>query len=514
MLPEYRNEPLTNFADPAQKAAYEQALATVRSRFGREIPLVIGGERLTTGNWIESTNPSKPSEVLARVASAGKAEVDKSFAAAQKAFHDWSRWPAEARARTLLRAAAIIRRRKHEFSATMTLEAGKNWAEADADTAEAIDFLEFYAREMMRLAGPQPLTPVEGEENHLYYLPMGVGLVIPPWNFPLAILCGMTSAAIVTGNTVLVKPASPTPVIAWELMQVFEEAGVPPGVINFIPGDGGEIGDYMVMHKDTAFVNFTGSKAVGLHINEMAGKTAPGQRGIKRVVAEMGGKDAILVDETADLDAAAEGVVVSAFGFQGQKCSACSRLVIVDSVYDELLAKVIERAKQLTVGPAEDNPDVGPVIEERAMQRIMRYIEQGKQEGELVLGGERAPGDGWFLQPTIFKDVDANAVIAQEEIFGPVLAVIRARDFDHGIEIVNGTEYGLTGSVYSRDRARIEQARREFHVGNLYINRKCTGALVGAQPFGGFNMSGTDSKAGGRDYLLLFLQAKTVVERF
>lgn len=514
MLTPFRNEPFTNFDDPTEKAAYEQALATVRSRFGRELPLVIGGEAVKTGDWIDSTNPSQPSEVLAKVAAAGTAEVDRAFAAAQAAFADWQHWPAEARARCLLRAAAIMRRRKHEFSATMTLEAGKNWGEADADTAEAIDFLEFYAREMMRLDGPQPLTPVAGEENHLYYLPLGVGLVIPPWNFPLAITTGMTAAGIVAGNTVLLKPASPTPVIAWEMMEMFIEAGVPPGVINFIPGDGGLIGDYMVTHSQTTFVNFTGSKAVGLHINEMAGKTVTGQRGIKRVVAEMGGKDAILVDETADLDAAAQGIVVSAFGFQGQKCSACSRAVIVDAVYDTVVEKIVARSRELTVGPAADNPNLGPVVEEKAMQRILRYIEQGRQEGTLIHGGERAPGEGWFLQPTLIKDVDSKAVIAQEEIFGPVLAIIRARDFAHGLEIVNDTEYALTGAVYTRDRQRIEQARREFHVGNLYINRKCTGALVGAQPFGGFNMSGTDSKAGGRDYLLFFLQAKAVVEQF
>jgi 1-pyrroline-5-carboxylate dehydrogenase len=341
-----------------------------------------------------------------------------------------------------------------------------------------------------------------------------VGAVIPPWNFPGAIMVGMTSAAIVAGNTVVLKPASTSPTIAARFVEVMEEVSLPPGVLNFLPGPGGAIGDTLVLHPKTRFIAFTGSKEVGLRINELAAKTQPGQIWVKRTILEMGGKDAVVVDSSTDLEAAAEGIVASAFGYQGQKCSAGSRAIIVQDVYEAVVDRVVERTRRLHVGPVTDRRNtIGPVIDQKAYDKILSYIEVGKGEGKLLLGGKALRGKGWFIQPTIFGDVPPQARIAQEEIFGPVLTIIRARDFEHALEIANGTEYGLTGSVYSKNRANLEKARRQFHVGNLYFNRKCTGALVGVHPFGGFNMSGTDSKAGGRDYLLLFSQAKSISER-
>ncbi len=392
----------------------------------------------------------------------------------------------------------------------MIYEVGKSWPEADADTAEAIDFLEFYAREMMRLAEDHPLVRIEGEDNQLVYIPLGVGAVIPPWNFPVAIMVGMTSASFVTGNTVVLKPASTSPMIAWQFMRILEDVGLPAGVVNFLTGSGSIIGDALIEHPMVRFIAFTGSRDVGLRINQLAAKPYKGQLWLKRAVLEMGGKDAVVVDETADLDAAAEGIVASAFGFQGQKCSAGSRAIIVGQVYDQVLQKVIDKTKQLSVGDVtKPETYMGPVVDENAMQKITGYIEIGKHEGRLVAGGGHH-GPGYFIEPTVFADVDPHARIAQEEIFGPVLAVIKANDFDDALHIANDTEYGLTGSLYSRDQQRVERAKEEYHVGNLYFNRKSTGALVGVHPFGGFNMSGTDSKAGGRDYLLLFTQAKAI----
>ncbi|MNO59222.1 1-pyrroline-5-carboxylate dehydrogenase [compost metagenome] len=401
--------------------------------------------------------------------------------------------------------------RKHEFSAMMVLEAGKNYAEADADTAEAIDFLNFYAREMIRLSEineTMPLTPVPGEHNRLTYIPLGVGVIIPPWNFPLAICVGMTSAAIVAGNTVLLKPASNTPVIAYKFATLMEEVGLPAGVLNFIPGSGADVGDYLTTHPKTRFVSFTGSKEVGLRISKLAAETASGQIWIKRLVAEMGGKDGIVVDETADLDAAAQAIVASAFGYQGQKCSAGSRALIVESVHDEVVEKVVRLTKQLEIGLPEENKAVGPVIDEASFRKILDYIEIGKQEGQLLAGGRQAEGNGYYIEPTVFAGVAGKARIMQEEIFGPVLAIGKAKDWREAIAMYNDTEFGLTGAFFSREEDRIGEALETMHCGNLYINRKCTGALVGAHPFGGFNLSGTDSKAGGYDYLLLFTQAK------
>ncbi len=397
----------------------------------------------------------------------------------------------------------------------MVYEVAKTWAEADADTAEAIDFLEYYGREMVRLAEPPTLAVVPGEENEQVYEPLGAGLIIPPWNFPLAILAGMTAAAIVAGNTVVLKPASLAPVVAARFVELLREAGLPPGVVNFLPGPGGVVGDLLVEHPRTRFVSFTGSREVGIQIYERAARVATGQRWLKRVVAEMGGKNAVVVDSTADLAAAAAGIVASAYGFQGQKCSACSRVVALDEVHDALLERVAAETWALRVGPAADpDTNVAALVDRAQYDKVLEYVNIGRGEGRLVCGGE--PGDpaGYYVQPTIFADVAPAARIAQEEIFGPVVAFLRAADFERAIAIANDTQYGLTGAVYARDRGRLEYARRAFRVGNLYLNRKCTGALVGVQPFGGFDMSGTDAKAGGPDHLLQYLQAKVIAERF
>ncbi len=515
MLMPYRPEPYVNFAETEPRQKMIAALKDVRGRLGQTYPLRIGDQRINTDQKIESVMPAHFKTVVGYVGKASRDQAEQAVRTAAATFKTWSRVAPDVRAKVLLKAAAIMRRRIYELSAWMCFEESKSWIEAYADTCEAIDFLEFYGREMIRLGGPQPVTPFPGEDNELRYIPLGVGVVIPPWNFPLAITCGMTSATLVTGNTCILKPASTAPVIAAVLCEVLEQAGLPPGVVNYLSGSGAEIGDYLVEHPQTRFVAFTGSMDVGLGIYEKCGKVAKGQTWLKRAILEMGGKDCIVVDETANLDEAAEGIVVSAFGFQGQKCSACSRLIAHQAIYDKLLEKVVERARKLTVGDttSEENVYMGAVIDEKAYKTINGYIDIGKKEGRAVLADTKVPGGGYFVPPTIIADVDRNARIAQEEIFGPVLAVIKARDFDDALSIANGTIYGLTGALYSNDRMRLERARHEFHVGNLYLNRKCTGALVDVQPFGGFNMSGTDSKAGGRDYLLLFMQGKSITER-
>ena len=521
-IPEFKNEPFTDFSKPENRQAMQEAIEKVRSQLGREYDIVIGGERIRAAEKFRSYNPSRKSEVIGVFQKGTPELASRAVEEAAEHFLHWQQVPAGERAACLLRAASILRHRKFEMSAWMVFEVGKNWAEADADTAEAIDFCEFYAREMLRLAAPQPITPVPGEKNELRYIPLGVAVVIPPWNFPLAILVGMTTAAWVSGNTVVLKPSSDSPAIAAQFFSVMEEAGLPPGVVNFLTGSGGTVGNTLVQHPRTRMVAFTGSKEVGLGINELAAKTVPGQIWIKRVIAEMGGKDSIVVDADTDIDVAVEGVFVSAFGFQGQKCSACSRAIVVRQVYDEFVEKLRRRVAQVRIGPTDDPANyLGPVINEAAMNSILNYIEIGKREGKLITGGQRArPAradgsmeDGWYIEPTVIVDVPPKARISQEEIFGPVLAVLPARDYEDALEIANNTEYGLTGAVYSHSREHLERAGKYFHVGNLYLNRKCTGALVGGHPFGGFNMSGTDSKAGGRDYLLLFTQAKVVSEK-
>ncbi len=522
MLTPYRPEPYVNFADPEPRQKMLAALKEVRAQLGQTYPLRIGDKRIDTPQKINSVMPANYQTVVGYVGKASRDNAEQAIKVASETFKTWRKVDHETRARILFKAAAIMRRRIYELSAWMCFEESKSWIEAFADACETIDFLDFYGREMLRLGGAQPVTPYPGEDNEVRYQPLGVGVVIPPWNFPLAICTGMTSAAIVTGNTVVLKPASTAPVIAAKMAEVFEQAGLPPGVLNYCPGSGSEVGDLLVEHPQTRFVSFTGSMEVGLRIFEKCGKVSPGQIWLKRSVLEMGGKDCILVDETADLEAAAEGIVAAAFGFQGQKCSACSRAILHQGVYDQVLERVVERTKKLTTGDttSEENFHVGAVIDENAYESINGYIEVGKNEGRLVLGGSAGaspspalPKGGYFIPPTIIEGVDRNARIAQEEIFGPVLAVIKAKSFDDGLEIVNGTKFGLTGALYSNDRFRLERARHEFHVGNLYFNRKCTGALVDVQPFGGFNMSGTDSKAGGRDYLLLFMQGKSITER-
>jgi len=512
---EFRNEAFTDFSREENARAMRGAIERVRGELGREYPLVIGGERIRTGRTFESLNPAKKSEVVGSFQKATEELARRAVETADETFKTWRNVAPEERAAVLFRVAEILRERRHEMSAWMIHEVGKTWAEADGDTAEAIDFCEFYAREMLRYAAPPPLTTLEGEENRLEYIPLGVGVVIPPWNFPLAIMAGMTVASFVTGNTVVLKPSSDAPTIAYKFFEILEEAGLPPGVVNFMTGSGAEVGDVIVDHPRTRYVAFTGSKEIGLRINERAAKHQEGQVWIKRVVAEMGGKDAIIVDADTDLDEAATGVVQSAFGFQGQKCSACSRAIIHRDVYDSMLEKIAERTEKLKLGdPTDATTNLSAVINQKAFKTISEYIEKGRTDGGRVIAGGGSDGEqGFFIEPTVIADVKPGDRIEQEEIFGPVLAVIKAQDFDDALRIANDTEYGLTGAVYTNDEEKLERAKREFHVGNLYLNRKCTGALVGVHPFGGFNMSGTDSKAGGRDYLGLFMQAKVWAEK-
>lgn len=515
MLPEFKNEPFTDFTNPENARLMEEALAKVKGELGQIYPLIIGGKEYRDGPYSESISPFDSKLVVARFPKATVEQANDAVEAAHKAFKTWSKVDPKERARYLFEAAAVMRRKKFELAAWLVYEVSKSWAEADGDIAELIDFADYYGRQMLRLAGPQDVVPYPGEETELRYIPMGVTVVIPPWNFPGAIMGGMTAAAIVAGNTVVLKPASTSPAIAAQFCKILmEDCGLPPGVVNFLPGPGGAMGDALVDHPKTRLIAFTGSKEIGIRINERAAKVHPGQIWLKRTILEMGGKDSIVVDETADLDAAAEAITASAFGFQGQKCSACSRAIVVKEVYDEVLQKVAERTKKLKVGdPTDRSTYMGAVIDDKAFKKINQYIETGKKEGKLVVGGKADDSKGYFIEPTIFGDIKPDDRLSQEEIFGPVLAFIKAKDYDHALEIANNTEYGLTGAVFSKQRDRLEQAREEFHVGNLYFNRKCTGALVGVQPFGGFNMSGTDSKAGGPDYLLLFTQAKSITDR-
>lgn len=509
----YTHEPFTDFSNEANRQLYATAIQKVQNSIGQDYPLIIGGERITTKEKIISYNPAKKTEVIGYVSKATKELAEQAMQVAEQAFNIWKKIKAEVRVDILFKAAAILRRHKYEFSALLTKEAGKSWVEADVETAEAIDFLEYYGRQMLRIKDGQPVQSRAGENNRYHYIPLGVGVVISPWNFPLAILIGTTVAAIVTGNTVVLKPASVTPVIAYKFMEVLEQAGLPKGVVNFVPGSGSDIGDYLIDHPKTRFISFTGSRDVGLRIYERAAVVHKGQLWLKRVIAEMGGKDTIVVDKEADLQLAAQAIVKSAFGFSGQKCSACSRVVIVEDVYDTVIQHIAEMTKQLTMGdPTNYQHFMSAVIDQHAFQKIIEYIELGKREGRLLVGGTVDDAVGYYIHPTVFADVAPNARIMQEEIFGPVLALTKAKNFQEAIAIANNTEYGLTGAVITNNREHLEYAREEFHVGNLYFNRGCTGAIVGYQPFGGFNMSGTDSKAGGPDYLLLHMQAKTTSE--
>jgi len=507
------NEPITDYRQPDNVRGMRQAIADVRAQLGREYDLVIGGESIRTRDKIISVNPANPSEIIGIHQKAGLEHVEPTMQAALAAFEKWQYASVEERTGVLFRTAGILRRRKFEFNAWLVLEVGKNYDEAEADTAEAIDFLELYARQALVLDRAEPVVQLPGERDFLRYIALGVGAVISPWNFPNAIALGMTGASLVCGNTVVLKPSSDSPTIAAKFFEALVEAGMPAGVVNFCPGSGATFGNGLVAHPKTRFIAFTGSRDVGLDIHSRAAEPQKGQIWIKRTVLEMGGKDTIVVDADADLNAAVEGVAAAAFGFQGQKCSACSRAVVHQDIYDEFLERLKATTEKLAIGLPEDNVRMGPVINQGAMQSILNYIEIGKQEGRLVTGGERAPGDGYFIQPTVIADIAPGARLSQEEIFGPVLAVVKAKYFDDALEIANNTEYGLTGAVYTTSEHKIERAKREFHVGNLYINRKCTGAVVGAHPFGGFNMSGTDSKAGGTDYLYLFSQAKSIGQK-
>jgi 1-pyrroline-5-carboxylate dehydrogenase len=511
----FRNEPLTDFTNPENARKMRDALAKVRAELGREYDMVIGDQMIRTKEKITSTNPANPSQVVGVFQSAGREHVEPAIRAAAAAFETWKRTTDEERASLIHQVAGILRERKFEFSAWMVYEVGKNWAEADADIAETIDFAEFYCREALRLAKSETPVQLPGEHDTLMYIPLGVAAVIPPWNFPCAIMAGMTMAAIVTGNTVVLKPSHDSPAIAAKFFEVLQEVGIPDGVVNFCPGSGTSFGAGLVEHPQLRFIAFTGSKEVGLDINQRAATPRTGQKWIKRTILEMGGKDSIIVDADANLDAAVEGVAQAAFGFQGQKCSACSRAIVDEKVYEVFLERLKDRVSRIDVGDPVENKPMGPVVSEKAYKSILEYIEVGKKEGRVINGGGPAKeaGQGYFIQPTVIADVPPTARIAQEEIFGPVLAVIKARNFDHALEIANNTEFGLTGAVYSTSREKLERARNDFHTGNLYFNRKCTGAIVGAHPFGGFNMSGTDSKAGGPDYLLLYTQAKSVAEK-
>jgi 1-pyrroline-5-carboxylate dehydrogenase len=513
-LPEFRNEALTDFSTAPGRKAMEAALLAVGAQLGREFPLLIGGMPVRTGETFRSFNPSAADQVVAVVHQAGPREVDAAVEAARRAYESWRWVPAEERAALMMRAANILRRRRMEASAWMVFEVGKNWAEADGDVAEAIDFAEYYAREILRYGPGRALPPAPGEMSEYQYIPIGIVAVISPWNFPVAIPAGMAFGAIVSGNSVIMKPASDSAATAYLIAEALAEAGLPPGVMNLIAGPGSAVGEALVTHPKVRMIAFTGSREVGTSMFALAARTPPDQIWLKRIIAEMGGKNAIIVDDDAPLDEAVAGVVASGYGYQGQKCSAGSRVVVTPKVYHDVVEMIADRVRRLEVGPAPENYPAGPVINARAEQKVLEYIEVGKREGRLVAGGQRAREGGHYVAPTVFIDVSPTARIAQEEIFGPVVAAIPARDFDDAIRIANGTAFGLTGSVYSLNPEKLAKARREFMCGNLYLNRKSTGALVGSHPFGGFNMSGTDSKAGGPDYLLNFLQPKVVAHKY
>lgn len=511
----FKNEAFVDFTNEENVRKMRTAIDKVRGQLGQEYDLIIGGKRIKTSDKIRSINPAKPSQVVGIHQKAGKEHVEPAVNAALQAFTSWSRTSVEERASLLFHVADVMRERKLEYMAWLVFEVSKNWFEADADISETIDFCEFYAREALRFSKAEPPVQLPGERDTLTYIPLGVGAVIPPWNFACAIMAGMTVASIVSGNTVVLKPSSDSPTIAAKFVELLEECGMPEGVVNFCPGGGASFGDALVTHAKVRYIAFTGSREVGLHINQSAAKQQPGQLWIKRTVLEMGGKDAIIVDADADIDSAVEGVATAAFGFQGQKCSACSRAIVDERIYDKFLEQLKSRVERITIGDPTTNPNMAAVINEGSMNDILNYIEVGKKDGRLITGGARdtKAGEGYFIQPTVIADIPAKSTLEQEEIFGPVLVVIKSRNFDHALEIANDTEFGLTGAVYSSSREKLDRAVREFHVGNLYLNRKCTGAMVGAHPFGGFNMSGTDSKSGGPDYLYLFTQAKSIGEK-
>ncbi len=515
MIP-YKNEPFSSFSEQEEQASFLRALSTVRTQCGRNYPLWIGGktEYPETG-WIESFNPAEPEARIGNVAKGTAEHAHRAVEAASEAYPKWKSTKVIERIRILWKAAELLRRRKHEFSSWLVLETGKTWAEADGETAEAIDFLNYYAHEAERLAACRPLTVYAGEDNEWKYEALGVGIIIAPWNFPLAILAGMAVAALVCGNTVVVKPSSLTPVVAAKWIELMHEAGLPPEVLQFVPGPGAEVGDALVDHPKTRFVSFTGSREVGQRIYSRASMVNLGQKWLKRSILELGGKDAIIVDADANIEAAVQAIVVSSFGFSGQKCSACSRAIVHQDVYHDVLHGVIAQTKRLRAGnPADFGVQIGTVIDGIAQRNLLRYIEEGKNEADIAYSGDILDANGYYVPPTIFNEVPLEGMLAQQELFGPILSFHRVEHFEAAIAAANDTVYGLTGAVFSRNRNHLAYAREHFHVGNLYFNRKCTGALVGVHPFGGFGLSGTDSKAGGPDYLLNFLQGKVISEAF
>ncbi|MFQ5581860.1 MAG: L-glutamate gamma-semialdehyde dehydrogenase [Mariprofundaceae bacterium] len=509
----FRIEPVKRFTAPAERENFSSAVETVCRELGSDYPLVIRGKEITTDTQITSINPARPDQIIGTVSAADIEQADAAVEAATSALGDWRRTPVHKRASMLRKAASMLRARRDEFAAWQVFEAGKPWREADADVTEAIDFLHYYAFEAKRLAAGRRMD-VAGESNLYTYIPRGVAAVIPPWNFPLAITCGMLSAAIACGNTAILKPSSQTPVIAARFVQLLLEAGVPAGVINYLPADGATTGEHLVTHPDVHIIAFTGSCEVGCRIQQLAAAGLDTQSHVKKIIAEMGGKNAVIVDTDADLDDAVAGIVGSAFGYAGQKCSACSRLIVVGDVYNELLERLAHATQSIIVGdPVQPQTFMGPVISASARQRIETVIEQGRQSADLVLQKDVSGiGEGFYVGPAIFTNVDPGSPLAQEEIFGPVLAVMRTESFRDALNIANATRYALTGGVYSRSPEHLALAAEALEVGNLYLNRKITGAIVGRQPFGGFKMSGAGHKAGGPDYLLQFVQAKTVTE--
>lgn len=513
MMP-FRNEPLTDFKNPDHERKMRNALEKVRGELGRTYPLWIGGKEVLASSTFYSVNPAHFQTRVGNFQQATLTHAELAIQKAQGAYLTWKRTSASERAAILLKMAELMRKKKFELVGWVILEDGKNWGEADADVAEAIDFLEYYAREIIRLTEKTPLISILDEKNELIYEPLGVGVVISPFNFPIGILTGMAFSAVVTGNAIILKPSDRTPACAFQVLSIAHEAGLPREVIQLLTDEKADIGKYLVEHPQVRFISFTGSKKVGLDIIESAAKVRPGQKWIKKVIAEMGGKDAIVVDGECNLEEAVSGVTAAAFGFQGQKCSACSRVIVDQRVYKPFVEKLVARVQKLKVGdPAEPSTDVGPLISKAALDKASTYLEIGKTEGRMLAGGKMHSEEGYFLEPTVIEDVHPEARIAQEEIFAPVLAVIRSKNFEDSLRIANNTEYGLTGSVYTQNESHIDRAKKEFYAGNLYINRKCTGAFVGVHPFGGFNMSGTDAKAGGPDYLKLLTEAKTISQK-
>lgn len=512
-LPRFTNAAMVDFTRADHRVAFPAAIAQVRAQLGKTYPLFINGKDVMTSEMIPTVNPAKPSEVLGQICQAGTPEVIKAIQAAKAAFPAWRDTSPRDRAEVLLKAAGIARKRVFELSAWQVLEIGKQWDQAYADVTEAIDFLEYYAREMIRLGVPQRVGNSPGELNHYFYEPKGLAAIIAPWNFPLAIALGMASAAIVTGNPVIFKPSNITGIIGHQLVQIFREAGLPAGVFNYLPGKGSVMGDFLVDHPDISLIAFTGSVETGLRILDRAAKVYPGQPNVKKIIAEMGGKNAIIIDDDADLDEAVPHVLYSAFAFQGQKCSACSRVIVLDAVYDKFVERLVNAAKVFQIGPSEDPKySMGAVSDAAAQKSINEYISIGSKEGKLLYSSPVPSGEGFWVPLTIIGNINPDHRIAQEEIFGPVLAVMRVKDFDQAIDWANSTRFALTGGIFSRSPEHLTKARREFRVGNLYINRNNTGALVDRQPFGGSRMSGVGTKAGGPDYLLHFMDPRVVTE--